>query len=403
MSFGGGGSGALPNHEHTNIPLDGGPLAPNATTFGLANGSILVSNGATVQQLAIGSEGDNLTAGVGGALSWEAHVAGDVLAANLVMANSTTIGDYTQPAAATATSAVPVTGETTTANNETGGTNGSSNIFVFVGQLTGLAVGATIKSVEVNCSVTDGANWRAGYYTDSGAGVPDALMEDIGEVGALAAGFNTANANLTQVVPADGIVWVAVQCSTAGATVVARAASTGGYSDANAYASGLPDPFSSSGADRAVDVKITTVTALGQPASNAIDDNLATYWESNSEVNPAIYVDMSASTTTSNLAVYPNTATTETEIKIQSSTDAVAWTDKRTITYSNLTEAAWNYIRFNITTARYWRIYGNSGNAGVMAIDEIKVLDAVSDADVRTLHGHIPISTSDTSLNNAGV
>jgi hypothetical protein len=38
-----------------------------------------------------------------------------------------------------------------------------------------------------------------------------------------------------------------------------------------------------------------------------------------------------------------------------------------------------------------------------MQIDEIKVLDAVSDADVRNLHGHVPISSSDTSLNNAGV
>jgi len=71
--------------------------------------------------------------------------------------------------------------------------------------------------------------------------------------------------------------------------------------------------------------------------------------------------------------------------------------------WSNLTEGAWNYIRFNLVSARYWRIYGNSGNAVDMQIDEIKVLDAVSDANVRNLHGHIPISTTDTSLNNAGV
>ena len=52
----------------------------------------MVSDGVNIQEVGIGSEGDNLTA-IGGALSWEAHVAGDVLAANLVMANSTTIGD----------------------------------------------------------------------------------------------------------------------------------------------------------------------------------------------------------------------------------------------------------------------------------------------------------------------
>ena len=112
---------------------------------------------------------------------------------------------------------------------------------------------------------------------------------------------------------------------------------------------------------------------------------------------------MTSSTTTSNLALYPNAGTTETEITIQSSDDAAVWTTKRTITWSNLTEGAWNYIRFNLVSARYWRIYGNSGNAVDMQIDEIKVLDAVSDADVRNFHGHIPISTTDTSLNNAGV
>jgi hypothetical protein len=139
------------------------------------------------------------------------------------------------------------------------------------------------------------------------------------------------------------------------------------------------------------------------PASNAVDDNLVTYWQSEDEVNPWIYADMGSSTTTSNLALYPRSTTTETEIKIQSSTDAIAWTDQRTITWSNLTEGAWNYIRFNLVAAQYWRIYGNSGNSRIMVINEIKVLDAVSDANVRNLHGHIPISSSDTSLNNAGV
>ena len=396
MGFSGGGSNVTRAHTHdSTVVQDGGALAANVTQFGLSNQSMLVSDGSNIQELAVGSEGDNLGV-TGGALTWAVH---SIATDEIVMANSTTLGDYTQPGAAVATSSTGT--ETTTANNETGGVNSASNIFVYVGKVTGLTAGATIKSVQVNCSSTDGANWRCGYYDDN-SGVPNNLLEDIGEVGALSTGFNTGVANETQVVPSDGIVWVAVQYSTSSAELVTRSPNTGGYSDANAYASGLPNPFSSGGLDKAVDVKITTVVG-DQPASNAVDDNTATYWESNSETNPAIYVDMSSSTTTSNLAVYPNTLTTETEIKIQSSTNASDWTDKRTITYSNLTEAAWNYIRFNLTTARYWRIYGNSGGAEVLAIDEIKVLDAVSDTDVRTLHGHRPISSSDTSLNNAGV
>jgi len=115
MGFGGGGGGVLTQHTHDPaIPLDGGALAANATSFNLANQSLLVSDGANIQELLLGSDGDNLTS-LGGALSWEAHVAGDVLAENLVMANSTTIGDYTQPTSATCSSAAPLTPDVTTA------------------------------------------------------------------------------------------------------------------------------------------------------------------------------------------------------------------------------------------------------------------------------------------------
>lgn len=55
MGFGGGGGGALPNHQHTNIPLTGGPLAFNNTTIaGLAAGSITYSSGAALQELTAG-------------------------------------------------------------------------------------------------------------------------------------------------------------------------------------------------------------------------------------------------------------------------------------------------------------------------------------------------------------
>jgi len=54
MGFGGGG-GALPNHEHTNIALDGGPLDfANTTIASLSNGSITYSNGAALQELTVG-------------------------------------------------------------------------------------------------------------------------------------------------------------------------------------------------------------------------------------------------------------------------------------------------------------------------------------------------------------
>jgi len=57
MSFGGGGGGALPNHEHTNIALDGGPLDfVNTTIASLAANSMTYSSGAALQELTIGSD-----------------------------------------------------------------------------------------------------------------------------------------------------------------------------------------------------------------------------------------------------------------------------------------------------------------------------------------------------------
>ena len=66
MGFGGGGSGALPNHEHTNIALDGGPLDfANVTIASLLAGSITYSDGNALQELTIGGAGDQLQVSAG--------------------------------------------------------------------------------------------------------------------------------------------------------------------------------------------------------------------------------------------------------------------------------------------------------------------------------------------------
>jgi|TARA_R110002110_G_scaffold384662_1_gene596278 hypothetical protein len=74
MGFGGGGGGALPNHEHTNIALDGGPLDfVNTTIASLTAGSTTFSDGAALQELVIGNAGETLTVNGGGtAPEWAA-------------------------------------------------------------------------------------------------------------------------------------------------------------------------------------------------------------------------------------------------------------------------------------------------------------------------------------------
>ena len=75
MSFGGGGSGALPNHEHTSIPLDGGPLDfVNTTIASLTANSMTYSDGAALQELTIGSEAQVLSV-QGGTPSWITNAA----------------------------------------------------------------------------------------------------------------------------------------------------------------------------------------------------------------------------------------------------------------------------------------------------------------------------------------
>ncbi len=144
---------------------------------------------------------------------------------------------------------------------------------------------------------------------------------------------------------------------------------------------------------------------LSFPDDNAVNDNTAEYWESNAEINPAIYVDCGGSDVNLlGLAVYLHANTTETEIKIRISTD-ITFTDgenERVITMSNLTAGAWNFIRFNLIKARYLQIYGSSGSSLVLAIAEIKYLTKTDSQILQDL-GILSISKSSTSIGLDGV
>jgi hypothetical protein len=82
MSFGGGGGGALPDHEHTAIPLDGGPLDfVNTTIASLSAGSITYSSGAALQELPIGAGGTVLSSS-GGIPAWVANTSSPLIEVN---------------------------------------------------------------------------------------------------------------------------------------------------------------------------------------------------------------------------------------------------------------------------------------------------------------------------------
>ena len=146
-----------------------------------------------------------------------------------------------------------------------------------------------------------------------------------------------------------------------------------------------------------------TVNDTGYSSAYIFDDNTLTQWSNSAATNPYVYVDMNTTLNLCALAFYFNSSlTTETEIKIQTSINASTWTDKRTVTVSNLTNAAWNYYRFNIAGgARYVRIYGNSGASTILGLWEIKVLSK-TDAQIIADLGILEISASDTSLGADG-
>ncbi len=127
------------------------------------------------------------------------------------------------------------------------------------------------------------------------------------------------------------------------------------------------------------------------------DDDTATIVTTDAEANPWQKIDHGSSVNFTGIALYWNAATTETEVTIQTSPDDSNWTTVRTITVSNLTNGAWNYIRFNLKTARYMRIYGNSGSSLILSIAEAKSL-VKTDAEVLADLGILEISSTDTSL-----
>ena len=77
MGFHGGGGGQLLNHEHDgSLVADGGPLDfRNITQSSMSAGSMTFSDGAHLQERAIGAVSDVLTV-AGGVPTWAAAAAG---------------------------------------------------------------------------------------------------------------------------------------------------------------------------------------------------------------------------------------------------------------------------------------------------------------------------------------
>jgi hypothetical protein len=155
------------------------------------------------------------------------------------------------------------------------------------------------------------------------------------------------------------------------------------------------------------DLKIYDNTTTVENALGLIDGDTSTVWKSTNENNPNVYVDCTGTSTDTNLsqmALWANSDTTATEIKIQYSTNAGAaasWTDLRTIPVSDLTNGQYNYIRWNNQSGRFVRVYATDAGNTILAFNQIKVFEP-SDSATASQHGHLGISATDTTLNLDG-
>jgi len=394
----------------------------SSTSVLTGTGDVLYSSGANaLARLSIGSTDDVLTV-AGGVPTWSASGGGAVNAEILVMDNSTTIGDYSTPSSATCSSEyVSATGSSTELIDATG-----AQFYFYSGDQSPTTAGSatrygtyfTSSSALIGKEVTEFSAWLSKYGSPTGTlyfriyNSGGTLIDTFGslDVSTLTTSFveKTSGTGATRIIANGDRFVVDYDYGNENNYLYIEGENSCVYDCTNTYRTyydvhsvGKSGWYTDTDKDCHMSFTYNWET-IPRPCSQAVDDDVATSWQSASETNPNIYVDMSSSTLSSNLALYANTGTTETEITIQSSDNASDWATQRTITWSNLTEGAWNYIRFNNLSARYWRIYGNSGGSETLQIDEIKVLKSISDDDVRNLHGHLSISSSDTSLNNAG-
>ena len=139
-------------------------------------------------------------------------------------------------------------------------------------------------------------------------------------------------------------------------------------------------------------------TAVETRVPTLVNSANGAYWGTVSTVNPALVCDFGSPTRMSQIVIKPVSQDTETIYQLQFSLDASTWVTKRTINKSLLTDGAYNYVRFNPITARYFRLRGSSGASVVSAIEEIKSKNNISDDDYLDTHSHLAISTTDNTL-----
>jgi hypothetical protein len=309
---------------------------------------------------------------------------------------SQTIPDYTSPTAAVASSDTQTTLLSLTAGSTDVGLTASSvrGFGNKIGASHSL-VGKTVKKLTMYLKNAMTGTATFGVWNSSNTLVFTFGTLDLSTItGSYVAYTKT---NLTGYTIASGDV-IGVFFSGSNTTTNIRRANTNVDANITGYYPSDAQVWSIAGDTQ--DCDMILIGGTGDGANSVYDGSTSTYWSSNSEANPRIYVDCGGSATNIlGYAIYLHANTTETELAVRASTDTTftSGENTRTITVSNLTAGAWNYIRCNLVNVRYLQFYGNSGASKVLAISELKYLTKTDSQILQDL-AIIEISGTDTTL-----
>jgi hypothetical protein len=126
------------------------------------------------------------------------------------------------------------------------------------------------------------------------------------------------------------------------------------------------------------------------------------YYKSTDTTNPYIRVDMGATKNIGGIMFHNTSDTTATTVTVDFSANGTDFTTARTILVSKLTDDSDNHIRFNMQATRYVRVRSSDSGNTVLSTKKFYVLEDTGD-EVADNHGHLSISTTDTNLTLAGL